>query len=102
MKFLSCSNIQTYQTNSSIFQYTSTPKDELEERSLPEEEENPYQLIYQYSGEEEEEDAFYQYTNDEVEEDAPFSYVQGATQGGPALSSTRWPNLRLWCTSQTN
>ena len=67
-----------------MFQYTSTPKDELEERSLPEEEDNPYQLIYQYSGEEEEEDAFYQYTNDEVMEDAPFSYVQGATQGGPA------------------
>ena len=53
----------------------------LQQRSLPEEKEednnhdfddNPYQLIYQYS--------------DEPQEDAdtPFPYVQGATQGGPA------------------
>ena len=49
----------------------------LQERSLPESEDNPYQLIYQTVPQQD-------ISNEQTDDETPFVYEQGASQGGPA------------------
>ena len=56
-----------------MFQYVASTE-KLQERSLPEAEDNPYQLIYQTAPQQGYSDS----------DEPPFPYEQGATQGGPA------------------
>ena len=49
----------------------------LQERSLPESEDNPYQLIYQTVPQQD-------ISNEQTDDETPFVYEQGASPGGPA------------------